>query len=135
MRTWIDYPTEVGVPRDHWKSNPFLIWPFAAFVPETSLGLPSREQTSRKGHPIFLAICWRELLDSSPALTTREIADDQGISTSRVRQILRLSTLAPGIISELQSMSSKQLKRFGETRLRHLVPLSPGDQIRKFNDL
>ncbi|MCH1505275.1 MAG: hypothetical protein L7V86_16955 [Verrucomicrobiales bacterium] len=135
LRTWIDLRLLAGVPHDQWRSSSFLVWPFLAFVPKAQMGLRSRDQTRRKSHPLNLALEWREVLDSNPVLTTREIADDQGITPSRVRQILRLSTLAPVIIDELTSMNATRLAHFGEARLRKLVPLPTEDQIERFREL
>ena len=135
MRTWIDLSLLTGVPNGQWKGNPFLVWPFPAFLPKVQIGLSPRVQTRRKKHPLSLALQWRELLDSDPVLTTREIAIDQGITPSRVRQILRLSTLAPEIIEALSSMSGAGFTTFGEARLRSLVPLPRDQQIERFRVL
>lgn len=135
MRTWIEMKLLSGVPHDQWKGSPFLVWPFKVFVPKTDLGLPSRDQTRRKNHPIFLALHWRQLLDSNPALATGDIAENQGISASRIRQILRLSTLAPEIVDTLKSMKASELSRFAETRLRGLIPLPKGQQIDRFREM
>lgn len=72
------------------------------------------------------------MMNANPSLTTREIADDQGVTPGRVRQILRLSSLAPEILGELDSMLPEELRSFGENKLRFLVPLDPADQIVEF---
>lgn len=135
MRTWIGLRLLAGVPHNRWKANPFLVWPFAAFVPKAVLKLSSRDQTGRNSHPLHLALQWRELLQSNTVLTTRDIAIDQGMTPSRVRQILRLSTLAPEIRDALGSMSGERLATLGEARLRRLVPLPWDEQIEGFREM
>ena len=87
-----------GVPHDRWRSHPYLVWPIAAFVPKNDFELTPSEQSIHTEHPIFLALKWRRLLDSEPSLTPALIASNQGRSPSRIRQILRLATLAPEIV-------------------------------------
>ena len=135
MRTWMGLELLAGVPHDRWRSHPYLVWPIAAFVPEVDIELTPREQSVHSEHPVSLALKWRHLLDSEPSLTPATIARTQGISPSRIRQILRLATLAPEILETLQAMSSSELKKLGETRLRPLVPLSRDEQLKSFNEL
>ncbi len=123
------------MPHDQWKSNPYVVRPFEAFVPPRDLGLPPRSKTKRRSHPVYLSIRWRELLDANPALTTANLAEDQGVSPGRIRQILRLSSLAPEITAELQEMPSDRLKYFGEARLRKLIPLPLKEQIKRFEEM
>ena len=97
MRTWMGLELLAGVPHDRWRSHPYLVWPIAAFVPKDDFELTPSEQSIHTEHPIFLALKWRRLLDSEPSLTPALIASNQGRSPSRIRQILRLATLAQEI--------------------------------------
>ena len=86
-------------------------------------------------HPIRLSAHWRDLLKTQESLSPLDIADSQGITCSRVRQILRLEKLAPEIRNTLLEMDDEKLRGFGEKRLRSLIPLKKREQARRFVDL
>lgn len=135
MRTWFEICLISGVPNDSWKQGPFVVAPFAALLPKMDSAEDELEQTAEGVHPFRRAIIWRRVLDQNPAMTTRFIAEHQGITPGRVRQILRLAGLAPKIIEWMAAADNETLSYFGEARLRSLVPLSPTMQIKQFNEL
>lgn len=135
LRTWFDYLAIVGVPQDTWSSHPFLVCPFSALVVHSTreiVNLPEREESE---HPIVLAIRWQEFLEENPLLTPRSIATEKGLSAGRVRQILRLATLAPEIRETLAAGDEALIRRISEKKLRPLVPLKPSEQVSEFRRL
>ena len=126
----------VGVPHGRWNSNPYLAWPFSAFVPKADLITRPNGLERGKTHPLFLALHWRQILDSNPVLSAKDIADNEGLKRARIDQVLRLTKLAPEILEVLCKMPVDQLKRdFSEPRLRKLIPLRPEEQQLIFSSM
>ena len=126
----------VGVPHGRWNSNPYLAWPFSAFVPKADLIEHPTGLERGKTHPLFLALHWRQILDTSPVLSAKDIAENQGLKRARIDQILRLAKLAPEVVEALQELPDNVLRRdYSEPKLRKLVPLPKGEQIKRFESM
>ena len=126
----------VGVPFGRWHSNPYLAWPFSAFAPKADLFSKPCGLQRGETHPVFLALHWRNLLDSNPVLGAKDIAENEGLTRARVDQVLRLTKLDQEILDALQQMPEGTLKRaFSEPKLRKLVPLPRHEQIAGFRSL
>ena len=126
----------VGVPHGRWNSNPYLAWPFSAFVPNVDLITRPDGAERGKTHPLFLALHWRQILDANPVLSAKDIAENEGLKRARIDQILRLTRLNPDVLESLQGMPSKRLnKDFSEPKLRKLIPLPPQEQTEVFSEM
>ena len=132
-RTWIDLGVIVGVPHGRWNSNPYLAWPFSAFVPKADPITRQDGAERGKTHPLFLALHWRQILDANPVLSAKDIAENEGLKRARIDQILRLTRLAPEVLEALKRMPGKRLKKdFSEPKLRRLIPLGREEQVTAF---
>jgi hypothetical protein len=135
LRTWFDYFAIVGVPQDTWSFHPFLVSPFSALVVHSTRKIVDLPEPEDDEHPIVLAIRWQEFLKENPLLTPRSIAAERGLSAGRVRQILRLATLAPEIRETLSAGDKGLIRRVSEKKLRPLIPLKPSEQLSEFRRL
>ncbi len=104
------------------------MWPFDTLASDRCLV----KLKTGDAHPVRLSAHWRDLLKTQESLSPLDIADLQGITCSRVRQILRLGRLAPEIRNTLLEMDDEKLKEFGEKRLRAMIPLEKREQLQRF---
>ena len=84
-------------------------------------------------HVIHLALDWREALKSGLSGSSAAIGEHVGLSSGRVRQVVRLTNLHPKIVAFLQSLRGKAtLRAFPERRLRTISHLPLGQQVNAF---
>ena len=135
MRTWIDLNMIVGFPLYTKKNLPFVVSPFSAFVPKPVPDLTGGVTVLHPFKPLNLSLNWRSLLTRNPSLTPRELAAEVGVTPSRVRQILRLSSLDPELISQIEQLPKDALGKLNESKLRRLVPMSAAEQLSEFEKM
>lgn len=86
-------------------------------------------------HPIHLSENWSNAVKQGFVASSTEISEKTGLSSGRVRQIIRLSNLPPEIVSYLKSVSSvKALKKYSEKRLRSIVSMPPEKKLECFEN-
>lgn len=135
MRTWIDLNMIVGFPLYTKKNLPFVVSPFSAFVPEPVPDLTADFRGLHPFKPLNLSLHWRGLLERNPSLTPRELAAEVGVTPSRVRQILRLGSLDPELINQIEQLPKDALGKLSESKLRRLVPMSAAEQLLEFEKM
>jgi hypothetical protein len=88
-------------------------------------------------HIIHKAIEWKRMLDQGIAGSLSELAREEGISRTRVTQILNLLKLPSEIRENLANQTNhKFIRFFTERRLRKIATIRhPRRQIRKFQDM
>jgi hypothetical protein len=87
-------------------------------------------------NPIYLAIEYKEMIDSGKVNNQAELAKLKGISRAKVTQILNLLKLDSLIIQELEKLSDPlKLKIITERMLRPYVNKSPQEQKALLNIL
>lgn len=134
IRTRMTQYLIAGTVSHAWENDTFIAHPFRLgeifLRPHNSI-ISFKVLKSR--HLLETAIDWRKKRQSSPCVQTAYIAKEAGLSTGRVRQILRLNKLHPKIQAEILSLPPKKAKsRFNERVLRQLVPLSTERQLSQF---
>lgn len=88
----------------------------------------------KKRHILATALKWKQQLEDNPHLAAQDIASQIGVSAARVRQILRLAKLNPGIQEYILSLPEKEASRhFSEHILRKFVVLKPEEQFTRFS--
>ncbi|MFD2257679.1 hypothetical protein ACFSSA_13430 [Luteolibacter algae] len=86
-------------------------------------------------HLIHLSQNWSEALKTGLVGSSSEIAEQCGLTSGRVRQIVRLSGIDPRIAGFLTSLKGKAaLKGFSETRIRFIVSLPDEKQVSRFEE-
>ena len=77
-----------------------------------------------------LAHYWRQLLDSGKTKTPADIARLEGIEVTRVREILRLTLLAPDVIAAIVKARAPRRLTL-ESLLRRSIPRDWEEQRRR----
>lgn len=94
--------------------------------------MPSRRTDNTLIKALARAFRWKRLLDSGEFATIAELAEREGIATSYMTRILRLTQLEPGIIEAILD------GRHGDTvtlaRLMNSFPISWIEQKNTFSD-
>ena len=89
----------------------------------------------RDRHLIHLSQNWSEALKLGLVESSTEIAEQCGLTSGRVRQIVRLSAIDPRITEFLASLKGKAaLRGFSETRIRFIVAMPREEQMSKFEE-
>ena len=140
MRTFFPFEVAVSLVDDAWVNTPEIVWPFASPASsksklETAV-LELKRKRKESEHPVVVAKKWKSLLSENRGLSVKQIAIYQGCSQPRVNQLLRLTNLELSIQEFLSELSnSKDVRFYGETKLRHLVPLPHAEQLVEFEHL
>ena len=140
MRTFFPFEVAVSLVDDSWVNTPEIVWPFASPASsksklETAV-LELKRKRKESEHPVVVAKKWKSLLSENRGLSVKQIAIYQGCSQPRVNQLLRLTNLELSIQEFLSELSnSKDVRFYGETKLRHLVPLPHAEQLVEFEHL
>ena len=133
QRTLASLPCLVGVHHDSWVRGSFVAHPIHGEWGLSSQNTRLMISCPKGKHIIHLSRNWAQVLKENPAYTTRDIAENVGVSPSRVRQIVRLANMDGKIVNFLMKLRGKPTVRgFSENRLRKIVPLNPKEQTEIF---
>jgi hypothetical protein len=135
LRTLTALPCLIGVIRDSWSQGTFCVHPlgqsWSAPAPELNL----MNSCPKGKHLIHLSQNWSEALRTGLVGSSTEIAEQCGLTSGRVRQIVRLSAIDPKIAEFLASLEGKAaLRGFSETRIRFIVAMPREEQMSKFEE-
>lgn len=135
MRTLSALPCIIGVVRDSWKQGYFSVYPirkaWADLPTEGNLLLECPEGL----HPIHLSENWAEALKSGLAGSSTEISELSGLSSGRVRQIIRMSNMRPEIVSHLKKQSGKKaLRKYSQKKVQAISAAKLEDQVKLFEE-
>lgn len=139
-RTRFELKAVVGLPDSRWRGEAFVVEPFECPKEFTKkLGQSNRKSSGivqTNHHPIWQAMAWAERMAETPGLTISQIAEEEGFSASRARQISRLMRLMPEIRKFLCGLTDGcEARFFNEKKLRRLTKLEAKDQRREFEKL
>ena len=95
-------------------------------LPESTNDIP----ITKNLETLALAFHWCRLLDSGRFINADEIAQQEGVSPTKVRKVLRLTVLAPLILKQFISHPEMSL----DTLKREAIPLDWRRQIAIFQD-
>ena len=85
-------------------------------------------------NPIYLAMEWKQMLDSKQFKSKAELGRHLGVSRVRVIQVLDLLKLCPEVITKVSALGKTFTgKIIGEKTLRPLVSLTPAKQMEKIS--
>ena len=135
LRTLTALPCIVGVVRDSWTQGCFSVYPLhrSWAVPASNASLMRICPDGR--HIVHLSQNWAKALYSGLVGSSADIAKQVGLTPGRVRQILWLAGLEPGIRDFLASLEGRRaLRRYSEKRIRAILGLSGLEQIEAFED-
>ena len=80
-------------------------------------------------HPIHMAFRWQRMLEQDEKLTMRRIARKEGISSTRVYQVMNFLKMPEDVQAYLKSTRDRrEAKYLNEKRLRHLFLDLEGDE-------
>ena len=133
LRTLTALPCIVGVVRDSWTKACFSVYPLCKSwaVPATDTSL--MKSCPKGKHIIHLSQNWTQALETGLVGSSADIAKQVGLTPGRVRQILWLATLEPGIADFLASLEGKRaLRGLSEKRIRPICSLPYAEQIAEF---
>jgi len=87
-------------------------------------------------HILTVVYEWIALLEKNPDLSVDNIASHLELTKGRINQLLRLATLEPTIQQFLLKLKKpKEIRFFGEGKLRKLVSLCHTDQLEEFSQV
>ena len=79
------------------------------------------QKRQRIKHPIHMAFRWQRMLEQDEELTMRRIARREGISSTRVYQVMNFLKMPEDVQAYLRSTRDRrEAKYLNEKRLRHL---------------
>ena len=109
-RTSFTLEMTVGIPLLRWGEGPFVSHPvpYPTNCLDAAKVLVPDVDTPRSpfGHPIHMALKWRQMLDDDPSLSMAQIARNQNVSRARITQIMKLLSLPQGIQDCLIAINS-----------------------------
>ena len=133
LRTLAALPCLIGVVRNSWQQGYFTVHPIRkkwGEIPEQTEILLKYPEGK---HLIHLSENWSNAVKKGFVASSTEIAEKTGLSSGRVRQIIRLSNLPPEIVAHLKSLQgSKALSGFSENKLRRIIPMKSEDRLKYF---
>lgn len=140
IRTLSSFLVIISLPKDSWFQAPEILFPFRSFSisqDQVAEALSQFQIKRQKNiHVIVFAQRWKALLEENPFLSAKEIAEHQGLSDSRVREIIRLNKLEPSIQAFLENLRNpQQIRFFGYTKLAYLTKLSHSEQVIEFEKI
>jgi hypothetical protein len=140
-RTSFTLEMTVGIPLLRWGEGPFVSHPvpYPSNCLDAAKALVPDIDTPRSplGHPIHMALKWRQMLDDDPALSMAQIARNQSVSRARVTQIMNLLSLPPGIQDCLIAISNPaEIAFLTEHKLRAIAACASAEtQMRMFLEI
>ncbi|MBB5350670.1 hypothetical protein HNR46_000898 [Haloferula luteola] len=133
LRTFAPISCLVGIIRDTWKDGMELAHPIRRKWRDDPPAMELLLACPPGKHLIHLSQNWSQALQSGLVASSTEIAEKCGVTSGRVRQIVRLSGLAQEITEFLSGLNGqKALRGFSESRIRSLVGLPPDMQVQRF---
>ncbi|MFW8636597.1 hypothetical protein [Cribrihabitans pelagius] len=93
--------------------------------------MPSRRTDSTLVKALARAFRWKQILESGEFATIRELAEREGVTPSFLTRILRLTLLAPEIVTAVLDGT-----QFADLTLKTAMQYFPGEwtaQVSKFN--
>mgnify|MGYP005866690051 CR=1 FL=1 len=133
MRTLTALPCYVGVVRDSWQQGYFSVYPLRkdwVEIPEESelwLECPDGR------HLVHLSENWSNALNAGLVGSSADIAEQVGLSSSRVRKIIRLKNLPLEVFDYLKGLSDpRAIKKYSEKRLGSIAAKRDADQLKLF---
>lgn len=135
MRTLSALPCIIGVVRDSWKQGYFSVYPirkdWADLPTEDNLLLKCPEGL----HTIHLSENWSEALKAGLVGSSTEISELSGLSSGRVRQIIRMSNMRPEIVSHLKGLHGKKaLRKYSQRQVQAISAARLEDQVKLFEE-
>lgn len=135
LRTLTALPYLIGVIRDSWSQGAYCVHPLGERWSAPSPEFHLMTECPRDRHLIHLSQNWSEALKLGLVESSTEIAEQCGLTSGRVRQIVRLSAIDPRITEFLASLKGKAaLRGFSETRIRFIVAMPREEQMSKFEE-
>jgi site-specific DNA recombinase len=133
LRTFAPISCLVGVVRDTWKDGTELAHPIRRKWRDEPPAMELLLACPPGKHLIHLSQNWRQALETGLVASSTEIAEKCGLTSGRVRQIVRLSGLDPTITEFLAALNGKKaLRGFSEPSVRRLVGLPREMQVHRF---
>ena len=106
------------MPLNDWSVDPILISPFKLrWNSFKRLGLAREFKYDRRKHLLEVAMDWKMQMSHNKGLSSSDIANQVGLSSGRVRQILGLNTLDP----EVQSLILEEVREKGRAAVPERV--------------
>jgi site-specific DNA recombinase len=134
IRTRMAQSIIVGVVSSDWANGSFVVHPFQ--TGRDVMERAAQRKTFRldpSKHVLATALEWKAAMDGDPHVSSNTIAKQVGLTSSRVRQILKLVGLHPKIQQAILTLPSKTAKtRFSDRFLQALVVKSPKVQLEEF---
>jgi hypothetical protein len=140
-RTSFTLEMTVGIPLLRWGEGPFVSHPvpYPSNCLDAAKALVPDIDTPRSplGHPIHMALKWRQMLDEDPGLSMAQIARNQNVSRARVTQIMNLLSLPQGIQECLTAVRNPaEIAFLTEHKLRAVTACASAElQMRQFLEI
>lgn len=84
-------------------------------------------------HPIHLSENWSKALKAGLVGSSTEISELSGLSSGRVRQVIRMSNMRPEIVSHLKGLSGKKaLRKYSQKKVQAISAAKLEDQVKLF---
>jgi hypothetical protein len=124
----------VGILSHDWSEGAMVVYPFRLGESVICRAQQRLHFKILKGkHLLETALEWQAKKDANPHIQTAQVAQEVGVSTGRVRQIMRFAGLHPEIQQAILKMQPKKAKeRFPERLLRRWVTLDENEQLGQF---
>ena len=133
LRTLSALPCIVGVVRDSWSQGCFSVYPLRQSWANTPTGTPLMKSCPAGKHIIHLGRNWSDALKTGLVGSSTEIANLCGLTSGRVRQIVRLAGIDQGIVEFLAELDGRTaLKGYSEKRIRFIAALPHAEQMERF---
>lgn len=133
LRTLTVLPCLIGVIRDSWSQGAFCVHPLGERLSAPSPEFYLMTECPPERHLIHLSQNWSKALELGLVESSTELAERCGLSSGRVRQIVRLSGLHPRIGRFLASLEGKAaIKGYSENRIRFIVAMPREEQVKQF---
>ena len=133
MRTLTALPCYIGVVRDSWQQGYFSVYPlrkdWVEIPKESELWLKCPDGR----HLVHLSENWSNALNAGLVGSSADIAEQVGLSSSRVRKIIRLKNLPLEVFDYLKGLSNpRAIKKYSEKRLGSIAANRDADQLKLF---
>ncbi|NBB80145.1 MAG: hypothetical protein GVY36_11985 [Verrucomicrobia bacterium] len=124
----------VGILYQDWSEGSMVVHPFRLGVSAIRRAQQRVHFKILKGkHLLETALDWQAKRALNPHIQTAQVAQEVGVSTGRVRQIMRFAGLHPEIQQAILKMQPKKAKeRFPERLLRGWITLDENEQLSQF---